>query len=119
MLQERSLGSVKILSVDIDRLRTSLKEATALIKEKDPAVDQVLLFGSFARGDYTPSSDIDLIIVVKQAEQPFLARRDSYIDYFKVPFDLNVLVYTVKEIEQMKARQNDFLATVLKEAVAL
>lgn len=119
MLQERSLGSVKILSVNIDRLRTSLKDAAVCLRKGDRAVEQILLFGSFARGDYTPLSDIDLMIIVKHTAEPFPTRRDRYIGYFKLPFDLNILVYTVEEIEQMKARQNDFLATVLKESVVL
>ncbi len=40
----------------IDRLRN-------ILERKEVKVDRIILFGSFARGNYKESSDIDLIII--------------------------------------------------------
>jgi hypothetical protein len=50
MLQERSLGSVKILSVDFKELMDSLARASSEIKRKYSHVEKVFLFGSFTMG---------------------------------------------------------------------
>ncbi len=47
--------------VDKDALMKLLKERAEQIKTSKGAT-KVLLFGSFARGDYTPSSDIERLL---------------------------------------------------------
>jgi len=119
MLQERSLGSVKILSVELEKLNKALKNAADQIKEREESIESVYLFGSFARGDFTPVSDIDILIIVSQTSQPFLERRDRFIGYFSVPFDVNPVIYTVDELKKMQEEDDDFLKKILNEAVKL
>ena len=117
MLQEKSLGSVKILSVDYDLFIKSIKDAAAEIKRSHNHVKKVLLFGSFVTHRYTPESDVDLMIVVESDQTPFIQRSDPYLDFFEhIPFDVNVLVYTQEEIESMLEQKNLFLTSVLSEA---
>jgi len=116
MLRERSLGSVKILSVDYKALMASLAEASSEIKRKHPHVEKIFLFGSFSRGNYTPCSDIDILIIVKDTEKPFLLRSQQFAGYFPVPFDVNILVYTSKEFEKMLEEKNQFLINILQDA---
>jgi len=47
---------------------------------QEKSVSLVLLVGSFARGDYKPSSDIDLMIVTEQRET-FLQNDDFYTQF--------------------------------------
>lgn len=54
---------------------------------KDPSVLAVILFGSFARGDATPMSDADILIILSASESPF----DERIRRFK-PLGLGVSV---------------------------
>jgi predicted nucleotidyltransferase len=119
MLQERFLGSVKILSVNYEELKEALISAARRIKETETGVESVSLYGSFARGDYTPLSDIDLLITVIRTDEPFLERRDRFIGYFHLPFDVNIIVYTVEEVQSMLAEGNIFLKNVLTEAIHL
>ena len=44
---------------------TAIREATKILKEKFP-VKEVILFGSKARGDDDPASDIDLFLVTER-----------------------------------------------------
>ena len=45
-----------------DNEREAIREATRMLKEKFP-VKEVILFGSKARGDDDPESDIDLLLL--------------------------------------------------------
>ena len=116
MLQVQSLDSVKILSVDYNALIKGLKKACHKIKINHPETLKLLLFGSFSKGDYTPESDIDILIIVRQTDIPFLERRDMFLDFFKdIPFDLNILVYTEAELKKMLGEGNPFIQRVMKE----
>jgi len=114
------LDSVKILSVDYKALLKSLEEACAKIREEHNIVKKMLLFGSFFKGNYTPESDVDILIVVDHYEKPFLERRDLFFNFFKdIPFDINILVYTEDEINQMLKKGNLFIKSVISEAMEL
>lgn len=119
MLYEKSLGSVKILSVDYPVLKRSLEESASRIREEDKSVLKILLFGSFARGNYTPLSDVDILIVVESTAMPFLNRKETYSCYFPIPFDINILVYTADKLRSMTDSGNLFLKSVLQHAVEL
>ncbi|MBI5970646.1 MAG: nucleotidyltransferase domain-containing protein [Deltaproteobacteria bacterium] len=111
---------MKILSVDYDALMDALKTASCEIKKAHPLAVRILLFGSFCRGNYTPESDIDLLIILKETGVPFLRRKDAFSDFFKqIPFDLNMLVYTEKEIGDMLKDGNPFIGDIMEEATEL
>jgi len=116
MLRERFLNSVKITSVDTAKLRETLSEIASNLKAKHPEVKDLFLFGSFARGDYTPESDIDILIVCSNLNLPFLMRAEKFGDFFRnLPFDVNLLVYTEEELHRMQEEKNPFILTVLTE----
>jgi len=120
ILQEKSLNGVVILSVNYDELIQTLREISVEIKNKIRSVLKIYLFGSFARGNYTPDSDLDILVVLEKCDLPFVERRDLFVDFFKgVPFDLNIFVYTKDEINEMIAQKNLFIEEVLKEAVEI
>lgn len=63
---------------------------------------QVILFGSYARGDYTKDSDLDICVLVPEING---RRLDMNVDIscgvreeFPLPFDL--LLYTYDEFEE-------------------
>ena len=120
MLQIKYLGSVKMLSVDYDLLIESLIKISMSIKNMNPYVSNIFLFGSFSKGNYTPESDVDVLIIVKKAALPFLERRDVFIDFFKdIPFDVNVMVYTKEEIRKIRNMENSFIRKIMGEALEL
>ena len=87
----------------------------AIVRAYDPL--RVIVFGSFARGDTHEGSDLDLI-VVKDTHERFLDRigrvRDACLD---IGIDVQPLVYTPAEMEEMLSVGNSFLETVLAEGV--
>lgn len=117
MLQEKLLDSVKILSVDYDSLFSALKKISHKIKTNRKDISKLLLFGSFFYGDYTPESDIDILIIVKNSTKNFIERGDEFAPYFKgIPFDVNLLVYTEEEIKKMLREGNGFIKGVLENS---
>lgn len=119
MLQRQYLDGVRILSVDENSLRESLKKISVRIKAEHPEVNEIILFGSFSKKDYTPYSDIDIAIIVDKTDKRFIERPDDYIDYFiDIPFDTNLVVYSREEIDRMVMSGNS-LAIEIKKGIRL
>lgn len=93
----------------------------AIVAEVDP--EQVILFGSRARGDERESSDIDLIVVEAEPFSPErsrhkeLARLYHALAGFRVPAD--VLVYSHDDVDYWRDSLNHVLARALREGKVL
>lgn len=83
------------------------------LKRYDP--EQIIIFGSCARGDADEQSDVD-VVVIKQTEARFL---DRLLDVAKfLDNDLgkvDVFVYTREEFEEMRHTGNPFIEKVVTE----
>ena len=120
ILQKKYLDSVKITSVNYDELIGALKRISGKIREQYSFVAKIFLFGSFYKRNFTPESDLDILIIVKHTDIPFLERRDLFLDFFKdIPFDLNILVYSEKETKKMLKEGNLFIENIMKESINL
>ena len=75
---------------------------------------KIIVFGSFARGDYHQGSDLDLIIV-KNTEEKFLDRMGRIADLCPEGLVVEAFVYTEKEMADMLASGNRFLEMALEE----
>jgi predicted nucleotidyltransferase len=84
----------------------------AQLKHDNPEIVRIGYFGSYARGDYVPGSDFDVLIEVTSCEAAKRRdRADPYRpDHFPVP--LNLFVYTSDEIAQRRARHDAFLTAL-------
>ena len=93
----------------------------AIVAEVDP--EQVILFGSRARGDERESSDIDLIVVEAEPFGPERSRHKELVRLyhalagFLVPAD--VLVYSHEDIDYWRDSLNHVLARALREGKVL
>ena len=81
-----------------------------IVRDFDPV--QIILFGSHARGDAHPQSDVDLLVVFSEIAD----KRKATVDIRRVLADLpvakDILVTTPEEL----ARQRDWVGTVLRSA---
>ena len=59
--------------------------------------DKIILFGSYARGDYRKSSDIDILILKKNLKNERIITGNLYMEFFNqkitVPIDLIAMDY--------------------------
>lgn len=75
---------------------------------------KVILFGSFARGDYHAGSDLDLLII-KETERPFVERIGEVLACCDYSIPLEPLVYTPEELARMCGEGNPFIEHILRE----
>jgi predicted nucleotidyltransferase len=99
-MQSRSSSSVKIFYPTLSQAEVvSLLQAGMRELEKQLPLVYVALFGSYAKGNYTVSSDIDLLVVYRGEARP-----DAYACVKKI-LDLPRLephVYTEAEYERLR-----------------
>lgn len=80
---------------------------------------KVILFGSFARGDNTEGSDLDLIVILptvtdRYAEMVGLRRALAHL-----PTPIDVLVYSVDEVRERQHLPGTVLYSALREGKVL
>ena len=95
-----------------------LELAARQMKARHPEIEQVLLFGSLARGDAVPGSDADLLVVLSSAALPFMERIPRYLPT-GLPLGVDVFPYTREEIDRMLAQGNHFIGQAVKEGITL
>lgn len=77
--------------------------------------ERVILFGSYARGEATEQSDLDLLLIANSDLPRFKRSRKLYRLFKPHPFAMDIIIYTPQEIENGKKSEFSFVATVLKE----
>ena len=79
---------------------------------------KIILFGSYARGNPRPESDVDLLVVMdttlKESKQSLEIRR-----YLDVMFGMDLIVHTPKRLKERVEMGDSFLRDVLKEGRVL
>jgi hypothetical protein len=66
----------------------------------DNTVARVGYAGSYARGNWGVGSDVDVIILVREASEPFIERARAF-DATRLPVPADVLVYSEEEWQGM------------------
>ena len=79
---------------------------------------RIILFGSFARGDYHALSDVDLLIV-KDTDRHFFDRIGDVLRLCDTALSVEPLVYTPAELVRMEDEGNSFLEEVFEEGVVV
>ncbi len=83
-----------------------------IVAEYDP--DRVVLFGSYAKGSPSNTSDLDLL-VVRDSELPQHMRGQSVKRlFYGSPVPLELLFYTNEEIEELTREPLSFLSNILR-----
>lgn len=101
---------------------TILDEVVRLIVD-EVGPEKIVLFGSHARGEATPDSDLDLIVIEKDAFGPDherwaeIARIRRALGPVRVPTD--ILVFSREEEDRWRGTINHVLAWGLREGRVL
>ena len=80
---------------------------------------RIVLFGSRARGEARPDSDIDLLVEVPDGHHRSNAEADIYERLVGVPAGVDVVVVTTSDIERYGDAPGLVLATALHEGRVL
>ena len=79
---------------------------------------KIIIFGSFARGDYHKGSDLDLIIVGEFKER-FIDRIGKIIELNDSDLEIDVMVYTEEEFQKMIQERRPFIEQALEEGIVV
>lgn len=111
----RSLRSSVFTWPDAKTVDQAVRRWAERIGRSRKDVQRIGYVGSYARGDWGVGSDLDLIVVVRESNQPF-ERRAAEWDVTELPVPADVLVYTEQEWRSLP-RQGRFYLTVMREAI--
>ena len=93
----------------------------AIVAEVDP--EQVILFGSYARGDAREDSDVDLVVVEAEPFGPERSRRRELVRLYhalvEFPVSTDILVYSHDDVAYWRDSLNHVLARALREGKVL
>lgn len=79
---------------------------------------KIIIFGSFARGDYHKGSDLDLVIVGEFKER-FIDRIGKIMELNESDLEIDVMVYTEEEFQKMIKERRPFIGQVLDEGIVV
>ena len=81
--------------------------------------EKIILFGSRARGQARPDSDMDLLVIARSSEPRHRRSAKLYgvLSQFVAPMD--IIVYTPQEIEDWSAVPQAFITTAVREGKVL
>lgn len=92
-----------------------------IVKEVKPR--QVILFGSHARGNAAPESDVDLLIIEDEPFGPGRSRRKEMVKLWRIliPFRFakDILVYSQDELQRWRHSINHVISRALREGKIL
>ncbi len=85
--------------------------------------ERIILFGSHARGDAKPESDVDLLVITSETYGLHNSRRKAMIRLWRLLADLpvskDIVLFSQDEVAQWRTAKNHLIARVMKEGKVL
>ena len=83
-------------------------------------LEQIILFGSYAYGEPTEDSDIDLLVIVAQSDEPRYRRsRQAYKALRGIGISKDILVMTRAEVKRKVSIPSSLINQVLSQGKVL
>lgn len=107
------------------RLAWVLEDFTKRVSDFAPEIQSIILFGSVARGEATPRSDIDILVITPNSEEERFNELMNAVDRLaaevsgRYPAKLVLIVMMTKDFEKNVKDKKRFAADVLKDGIVL
>ena len=111
----RSLNSCVLRWPDRNEVDRAMRLWTAEQVRVRPEIVRLGYFGSYARGDRGVGSDVDVIAIVRKTTEPF-QRRSLEWDLSGLPVPAEIIVYSLREWEEMKREDTRFFRMLDRDA---
>ncbi len=112
----RSSSSSVVTWPDREAIDAAVRAWARAEAGRRPELLRLGYFGSYARGDWGPGSDLDLVAIVRECDLPFERRAVAW-DVLSLPVQADLLVYTAREWEALQARGERFARMLADETV--
>jgi len=88
-----------------------------IVKNINP--EKIILFGSYASGNPSEDSDLDILVIKEMKMARYKRSREvkKYLRGIKIPID--VIVYTKKEIKEWEDTKTAFIKQAIKQGKLL
>lgn len=111
----RSLNSSVIKWPGKKEVEGSLRRWSEGVRGEKPLI-KLGYFGSYAKGSWGVGSDLDIIIVLEEIDEPFELRGAGF-DCSSIPVSTDLLVYSREEWQKMKGEKGGFYRSLSDEIV--
>jgi len=108
------MNSAKTVSPDDDLIKEIVRR---IVNVASPL--SIILFGSHARGNACPDSDLDFLVVANSKEPRFKRSIPIYAALSNIPIAMDIMVYTQEEVEDWRNVRQAFITTVIREGKVL
>ena len=79
------------------------------------APDSTILFGSAARGEWTPDSDIDLLVVKSDVEHRRMLAQKIHLQRYGIDAAIDIVVVTPEDIDYLRGKVGTVVTHALNE----
>lgn len=93
---------------------TALKETIQRIA-RTAHPKKILLFGSAARGEMGPNSDLDLLVIVADGQHRRKTAQEIYRSLIGVGFASDIVVVTESDVETYRENPGTVISSALRE----
>ena len=107
------MSSVRIFSVDVEAVHRGMDEYARELLATHPEVEEIIVFGSFENNTYAPGSDLDVFIVLREANDSPRDRIPRFMPEKSLPVPVDVFPFTRAEMEE---RRDSVLLTAVRKS---
>lgn len=103
------------------KIKTILDEVKKCLEEiYGNKLKGIILYGSYARGDFTDGSDIDLIILLEDIKEPLAEREKYFNEIWKLDlkYDTVISIIPFKE-EEYRTRKLPVILNAKREGISV
>lgn len=86
----------------------------AKLKENNPSITSIALYGSYAKGDFIEGSDIDVLLITPDAIKPDINELESILDT-----NINIEAFSLGQWLKMKEKNEGFYKAVINNHILL
>jgi len=111
-----------MIEIENKTRKKALEEFVNNIRTKyGDRIERIILFGSYARGDYRKESDIDVLVIWKGDEVKGWnsLEREAVEVLFKYGFVISLKIFSPNEFSAMKEMDFPFIRNISQEGVVV
>lgn len=122
-LNEEELKEIKILFVGGSMRQDIMERLKAISKrlKKEYNAQRVILFGSYAKGEATEDSDIDLLVIAPTQERFYhrMATALALVRDLYHGLPISPIVLRPEEVEERRRRGDQFVERIVREGLEI